>query len=140
LPTPFQNIYDKFLNSITDRNLVVNMTDDDLASTLDIYLSEASDLWFKNCLKDLSDRNTTQFNQTLTSEEEWIIIKGMVLSWISHIINDENKLKAKITTKDYNAFSGANMLKELLNLQKQTQQELKRLVVSYSYNGFEGFK
>lgn len=94
----------------------------------------------KDAVIELGFDNTGWFTDDLSKIEIQILVKGMILSWLSHYVNDENILKNKLTTKDYNAFSGANLLRELSGLQKQTQKDLKALINQYTYFDFLGFE
>lgn len=80
-----------------------------------------------------------QFNETLSDEEEWVLSEGMKLTWLNRQIYKEEKLKDKLSTKDYNNFSPANLLDKLVLLKKETESELLNMVNGYSFNGFEGF-
>ncbi|HBN04395.1 MAG TPA: hypothetical protein DD434_01210, partial [Bacteroidales bacterium] len=83
MATPFQDIYDKFLNYIEDVELA-KLYDEELEYLLENYLSRAVSLDFKQCKKNLNnvDKDLKQFNEDLTSEEQWIIATGMVMSWL----------------------------------------------------------
>ena len=138
--TPFQNIYDKFLSLIEDYTLAI-LSDEDLEYLLSSYLDRAISLDFKQCVKDLSDydEELSQFNVELSSEEQWIIANGMVLSWIEPKIKREKLLRETISDRDYRESSHANQLKELGNLEKNTRAKLKNYIISYTENNFNGF-
>lgn len=139
MATPFQDIYDKFLNLIEDYELAL-FTDVELDFLLSNYLSRAVSLDFKQCTKDLTDYNkeTKQFNVDLTGEEQWIIANGMVLSWLEPKIKRERLLRDAISDRDYRESSHANQLKELLNLESTTRDKLKSYIISYTHNDFDG--
>lgn len=80
-----------------------------------------------------------QFNVDLTEEEILILAWGMTISWKSKIVNNHNNMKNRISTKDYNSFSPANLLDKLILLEKEAKAEIKSQTVSYSFNDFEGF-
>lgn len=135
--TPFADIYDKFLTQIRSTSFA-QLIQADFEEEAYNYLSKSAYLDFKRCKQDLSDVDLVkkQFNVTLTQEEQWILAYGMVLTWISKTVRDENKLKEKLGTKDYTMYSPANMLKELKDLEKLTAYNFRRLIVSYTYNSF----
>ena len=138
--TPFQDIYEKFLSLIEDYTLSI-LSDEDLEYLLSNYLDRAISLDFKQCTKDLGDYDDTlnQFNMELSSEEQWIIANGMVLSWIEPKIKREKLLRETISDRDYRESSHANQLKELGNLDRNTRSKLKAYIVSYTENNFNGF-
>lgn len=140
MATPFQDVYDKFLNLIEDYELTL-FPDEDLAFLLSNYLSRAISLDFKQCTKDLSDydEDLKQFNVDLTGEEQWIIANGMVLSWLEPKIKRERLLRDAISDRDYKESSHANQLKELMNLESATREKLHSYIVSYTHNDFDGF-
>jgi len=80
-----------------------------------------------------------QFNVDLSEEEMWILAHGMILSWQSAKIRHSSMLKNRLTPKDFKSFSPANLLEKMLELQKYSQTEMRRLIVKYSFNGFTGF-
>ena len=135
--TPFADIYDKFLTQIRSTSFA-QLIQADFEEEAYNYLSKSAYLDFKRCKQDLNDVDLVkkQFNVTLTQEEQWILAYGMVLTWTSKIVRDENKLKEKLGTKDYTMYSPANMLKELKDLEKLTTYNFRRLIVSYTYNSF----
>lgn len=139
MATPFQYIYDKFLNQIDDVELAL-ITTEELEDLLESYLSRAVSLDFKQCKKDLNDtdKDLKQFNDDLTLEEQWIIATGMVLSWLEPKIKREELLRAAISDKDYTESSHANQLDKLMVLEDKTRSKLKRYIISYTHNDFDG--
>lgn len=139
MATPFQNIYDKFLNLIEDYELAI-IPDDELDYLLFSYLDRAVSLDFKQCRKDLTNYNKElkQFNEDLTGEEQWIIAYGMVLSWLESKIKRERLLRDAISDRDYEESSHANQLKELLNLEESTRKKLTEYILNYTFNDFDG--
>ena len=80
-----------------------------------------------------------QMNEDLSQEEIWILAYGMILSWFSPKLYKTENFKNRVTPKDYNSFSSANLLDKLLQLKKDARKELKCLINGYTYNGFTGF-
>lgn len=80
-----------------------------------------------------------QFNENLTDEELWILAHGMILTWNSAKLYAEQKLRNSLSTTDYKTYSPANLLEKLLDLKECSRREMRRLTVSYSFNGFTGF-
>jgi hypothetical protein len=213
LSTPFSDIFTKFLKLLTDRDIVVDLTDEELTDLLFGFLDQSMSLYFKNCETDLTDYEdydyysqtftatgssvdfiisqyptspnadgisyvvtvdgtaTTaftftastktyhltsmptvgqivicsyefsgQFNETLTSEEQWVLAHGMMLGWLSEQMYNPLKMKERLSTKDWNSpHSPANLLKELQSLYDRTERNLRNLVVSYSFNSGYNF-
>ena len=126
MATPFQDIYDKFLNYIEDVELA-KLYDEELEYLLENYLSRAVSLDFKQCKKNLNnvDKDLKQFNEDLTSEEQWIIATGMVMSWLEPKIKREDLLRASITDRDYKESNHANQLDKLMDLEESTRKNNK---------------
>lgn len=80
-----------------------------------------------------------QFNQDLSEQEEFILAKGMQITWLDRQIYREEKLRDKIGTRDYTIHSPANLIDKLIALRKLTKRDLQEMVVSYSFDSFEGF-
>lgn len=82
------------------------------------------------------------FVEDLSDEEQWILAHGMIIVWTSAQLRDYDKLREKMTNKDFNnLYSPANLLDKLTNLRKESLREIKFLRVSYSkqsidFNGF----
>jgi hypothetical protein len=55
MSTSFSSPFNKFLSLITDRDLSVNLTDEQMTDLLNTFLNQSSSLYFKNCAVDLSD-------------------------------------------------------------------------------------
>ncbi|OME41506.1 hypothetical protein BSK58_14900 [Paenibacillus odorifer] len=75
-----------------------------------------------------------EFSSELTQEEIEIIALLMTVEWIRPRINNIELLKQSLNTKDWNFYSQANHLKELRTLKEETENEIDRLIVSYSYS------
>jgi len=80
-----------------------------------------------------------QFNETLNDEEQWILAHGMIISWQSDKLNHNKLLSNRLTSKDFKSFSPAMLLDKMILLRKQSLTEIRRLIVSYSFNDFTGF-
>lgn len=81
-----------------------------------------------------------QINPTLDEEEILILAWGMIVPFRQKILNNHNNMKNRISLKDYNIFSSANLLDKLTILSKEAERNIRNLTVSYSYgNDFTGF-
>jgi GTPase involved in cell partitioning and DNA repair len=142
MPTPYSNIYTKSSVLFEDAGLLSVLSDVEYEELLEQFLSKSKSIYFKNCKKDLTDVDNTlkQFNQTLSDEEEWILAEGIKLVWLEKQLNKEEKLRDKLTTKDYNSsHSTGNLIDKLSLLVENARKNLTNMTVSYSFNSFEGF-
>lgn len=140
MPTLFSEIYTKANILFDDAPLLASLDDDEYDELLELFLSK-SKIYFKSCKKDLSDVDLVlkQFNQTLTEQEEWVLATGIRLIWLERKLYKEENLRNRITTKDYNSFSGGNLIDKLTTLRDKTKNDLIAMIVSYSFDDFSGF-
>ncbi len=133
MSTPYSVIDSSFLNKITD-DLLLTIDEEDLEQIIDMFRISAS-IKFKQCSK-LTDRDeeNRKYNSTLTDEEIEILANLMVLEWLKQRINSIEVLKQTMSTRDYNFYSQANHIESLLKLRKDTNLEVDRLIVSYTYS------
>jgi len=141
MATPFTDVYAKFNTITEDAKLFGLLTDDELEDLLEIFLSKSRTVYFKNCLIDLTDINTTtkQFNQAVDEQSQWILAEGMKLTWLERKLYAEENLRSKVSNKDYSYHSEGNLIDKLNELIKSTKVSMRDLTVSYSFDGFSGF-
>ena len=140
MPTLFSDVYTKANILFDDAPLLASLDDDEYDELLELFLSK-SKIYFKSCKKDLTDVDDVlkEFNEDLSLEEQWILATGIRLIWLERKLYKEENLRNRITTKDYNSFSGGNLIDKLTTLRDKTEKDLKQKVVDYSFNLFEGF-
>lgn len=86
---------------------------------------------------------TGDFVEELSEEEQWILAHGMVIVWTSNQVRDYDKLKERMTSRDFHSLhSPANLLDKLITLREHSLMEVQRMRVNYSFNSieFDGFK
>ena len=141
MATSFDDINNKFITLIKEKELINDLTESELDELLDGYINFSSALYFKECKKDLTDIDSVsrQFNQDLDDEEQWIVAYGMTLNWISNKVLDETKLRGRFISKDYQSFSPANLIKVLDDIKTNLKAEMLSFKNSYNYNNFTGY-
>jgi hypothetical protein len=141
LSTPFSDIYIKANILFEDSELLSKLTDLELNELLEKILSKSKSIYFKSCKKDLNDVNDTTkvFNQDLSQEEQWILAMGIRLVWLERQLYKEEKLRDKLTPKDYKNNSPANLIDKLTTLRDNAEKDLKEKVIDYTFNQFSGF-
>lgn len=120
--TTFQNVYDFFLSKITTYEFL-NLPEVDLQVELKMNLRRA----FSKCVsfKDIkADWTMEEFNRELDDLEINIISDWMVIEWIIPQVNNIEMFKQRLSSKDFNMYSQANHLKELV----ETKREIERNV------------
>lgn len=123
--TLFSEIYDKFGTMFSDAKLS-NLSQPTLEELFDFWRSHSDSIHVKEIRKDLQDIDVAlkQYNETLTSEEQWLVAYGMRLNWLDWKIHDEDALRVSISDRDYSVTSRANMLRALKDMKEQTQSDL----------------
>lgn len=141
MSTPYSDIFIKFSSLIEDAELLSRLTDDEYETLLEIFLSKAKTVYFKECKIDLSDVDSVlkQFNETVDEQSQWIIAEAMKFIWCESQLFKEEKLRNSIGSKDYDLYSPANLIDKLVKLKQQTKKTLDEMVVSYTFDSFEGF-
>jgi len=85
-----------------------------------------------------------EFLDDLGTEEDeicWVLAHSMILSWNTHILNNEKKMRERLTTRDFHSLhSPSNLIQKLMELRRISHIELRNLLVSYSFEStFSGF-
>lgn len=125
--TPFQYIYDRFLNKITD-DMYLEITEEETRADLKNILISALPYFIKPKFAVYNyNLEKEEFNLSLTNEEIEIISELMVLVWLKRQIANVDIIKMKYSTKDFQLTSQANHLKVLLELQKQLEENCNKL-------------
>jgi hypothetical protein len=134
MATPFDSIFQRFLNKVTDSQLA-SLPTENLESIMTEFLQSAI-VRFRKCKQDLKnfDLNTQQFNADLTLEEIEILSLWMVYEWLNQQINRIELLKQSLSSKDYAMYSQANHLQALTSLRQITQNDVYTLMKYYSYD------
>ena len=134
--TSYEKIYEGFLAKIQSYD-IYKMTEDEVRDCLHDYLVSAIPK-FHICRKDLTDRNDLlqRFNQELSDAEIEIIVNYMVLEYVdATYIRVPTLLKVNLSSSDFNAFSPANMLSKLTEMQERFLKENETLLSRYAWMG-----
>jgi len=130
MSTPFSNIYNLFLDSISDYTFL-DLDIDVKNSILKGYLIKAV-INFKKSNTDLSRNDDTEvFTNDLTEEEQFILSQYMVMFWMIQQIYNINLLRQRMSSKDFKLTSQAQHLETLLKLKKEHRKEIDSLVRKY---------
>lgn len=136
MSTPYEKVYENLLPKFRSYEIPM-MTSDEVREYLHDYLISATTK-FHVCRKDLSDRNDIlqRFNTDLSDIEIEILSNYTLLEYIdSTYIREPSLLKVTLSSKDFNAFSSANMLDKLMNMRKTYLAENETLVSRYAWFG-----
>ena len=131
--TPYEVVYNRFLQKISDYKLL-SLTEEDVEAILYSYLVSAI-AKTKQCQNDLGDRDEENkcFNSTLLDIEIEILALQMVCEWVEPQLNNVLYTKQFIGSKEENFFAQANQLEKLQNLRDSAAMQARKLRRDYSY-------
>jgi hypothetical protein len=91
---------------------------------------------FRRCLQDLDDRDDENliFNIDLTIDEMQILGNLMVVEYLSSQIISIKNIEQSMSNGDFRLTSQAEHLGRLLQLRKDRQSELSKMIVDYTYS------
>lgn len=134
MSTSFEDVYQTFLNKITDSDLA-NLPTENLDSIMTNYL-KSSIVRFRKCQKDLNqyDFTTMQFNVDLYLDEIEILANWMVYGWLDQQINRLELLRQSVSSKDFAMYSQAAHLDKMLTLKRNLYVETNQMITDYTYD------
>lgn len=142
MPTPYEKIYENVLPKFKSYD-ILKMTEDEVKEYLHDYLISAISR-FHVCKKDLSNRddNLEQFNVDLSDIEIEILSNYIVIEYLdSNYIKVPSLLKVALPSKDFIAYSPANMLDKLTVMHDTYRKENEGLLSRYAWmNNTSTFK
>ena len=156
MSTPYTAIFNRAIFRLSDAKLA-RMNCQDQQFILGQYLESAVSDFCTKCKVDLSERvedmsidegsvdGLTSYNTTnqidqpgfvadLSAEEQEILALGISYYWLSAQIMNSELLKNKLSTKDYQYFSPANLMREVQTLRESVRTEYKHRIISYTYD------
>lgn len=135
MPTSYEKIYERFLPKFRDYEIPV-MPEDMVIERLHDYLVSAT-ARFHVCRKDLSDRDDLlmRFNEELSDREIEILANYMILEYVdATYVRVPTLLKSNLSSTDFNAFSSANLLSKLNDLQERSRVDNETLLMWYAWD------
>lgn len=133
MATPYEKIYNRFSQKITDFNL---------AEIDDYSLDEMLLSWLNSSIvnvrkreHNLSLRNDDdqEFQEDLSDLEIEMLALGMKLAWIDQYLNSTENVLQFIGGKEEKYYSQANHISEIRELRKDTLREMNSLHNYYTY-------
>ena len=135
MPTSYEKIYERFLPKFRDYEIPV-MPEDMVIERLHDYLVSAT-ARFHVCRKNLSDRDDLlmRFNEELSDREIEILANYMILEYVdATYVRVPTLLKSNLSSTDFNAFSSANLLSKLNDLQERSRVDNETLLMWYAWD------
>ena len=133
MATSYEIIYKRFLQKITDFNLI-EIDDYSLEEMLDGWL-KSSIVRARTMNSDLSKRDdeVQEFLEDLTDLDIEILALGMVNSWLDQYLNSTENVLQFIGGKEEKFYSQSNHILELRALRSDICREMERL---YTYDTY----
>lgn len=130
--TPYEKIYGRFLNHITDFNLV-DLDDYTLGEMLKDWLHSA--IVKTRTSSDLTARDDENevFKNDLSDLDIELLAMGMRLAWLDQTLNSTENTLMFIGGKEEKFFSQSNHIAELRALRADTLREMQQL---YTYSTY----
>lgn len=133
MATPYEKVYNRFLQKISDFNLA-EVDDYSFDEMMNGWLNSAA-IRVRKCQHDLSKRDDElqEFEEDLSDLEIELLALGMVDAWVSPMLNSTELTLQFIGGKEEKYYSQSQMLAELRNLKKENSLEMNRLHNYYTY-------
>ena len=133
MATPYEKIYNRFAQKITDFNLV-ELDDDSLGEMLLGWLNSAI-VRIRRCKHDLSKRDDEilEFSEDLSEIEIELLSMGMVDAWVSQYLNSTENVLQMIGGKEEKYYSQASHMAEIRTIKEENLREMNRLHNYYTY-------
>lgn len=131
MATPYEKIYERFLNSVTDFNLA-ELDDHTLNEMLKDWLHKA--VVRTRTSNSLSRDNENEvFNSDLSDLDIELLALGMKLAWLDQTLGSTELTLQFIGGKEEKWFSQSAHISELRALREDTKLEMQKL---HSYNTY----
>ena len=126
MATPYEKVYNRFAQKITDFNLV---------EVDDYSMSEMLRGWMQSAIvnvrtsSNLSERDDDAevFNNDLSDRDIELLAMGMTMAWLDQYLNSTENVLQFIGGKEEKYYSQANHIAELRALREEIRVEMKRL-------------
>ena len=133
MSTPFSTIYERALFKFKDHDLL-NMSEETRDTFFYNFLIMAQTEFQKFSKTEIArDDELKEYTEDLDDEIVNILALGIAYNWVSFSTVDDDKLKNRMNTSDYNLYSPANNLKANNELRKDLLKEFRQAVRVYTY-------
>lgn len=133
MSTPFSTIYERALFKFKDHDLL-NMSEETRDTFFYNFLIMAQTEFQKFSKTEIArDDELKEYTEDLDDEIINILALGIAYNWVSFSTVDDDKLKNRMNTSDYNLYSPANNLKANNELRKDLLKEFRQAVRVYTY-------
>lgn len=133
MATPYEKIYNRFAQKITDFNLS-EVDDYSLEEMLQGWLN-SSIVRIRRCKHDLSLRNdeAQEFEENLSDLEIELLAMGMLDAWISQYLNSTENVLQFIGGKEEKFYAQSSHMAEIRSIKDENLREMNKLHNYYTY-------
>jgi hypothetical protein len=133
--TAYTVIIDNFAKMIDEFHFTA-LTQEDRDTWVIALMNTACAKFSDSCRQDLDKRNEedTAFEADLTKDEIDIICNYMMVEWLKPYLYSSELLRERLSTKDYNEYSPANLIDKITSLFEFTSKRARLLAVNYTYS------
>lgn len=133
MATPYEKIYNRFAQKITDFNL--SEVDDYSLEEMLLGWLNSSIVRIRKCQHDLSLRSdeTQEFEETLSDLEIELLAMGMLDAWISQYLNSTENVLQFIGGKEEKFYAQSSHIAEIRSIKDENLREMNRLHNYYTY-------
>lgn len=133
--TSYTTIVDIFSKKIFEYKLTV-LLEDERDEWIIALMNVACAKFGKTCRQNLKKRTQEEdgFVAELTDEEIDIICNYMICEWLKPYLYSSELLRERLSTKDYNEYSPANLIDKINTVYNDTTKASRLLAVNYTYS------
>lgn len=131
MATPYEKIYERFLNSVNDFNLA-ELDDHTLNEMLKDWLNKAV-VRTRTSSNLIRDNESEVFNSDLSDLDIELLALGMKLAWLDQTLGSTELTLQFVGGKEEKWFSQSAHISELRALREDTKLEMQKL---HSYNTY----
>ena len=126
----FEDVLEMMLSMLNDYD-ITGYTDNDLYLEVGVRVNI---VLAKAMLDDIEfDTEFSEFSRDLTLYEANILAHGLLMQWLYPKVHNTEVLEAQLTNKEFTAFSNANRINSMIQLQRNAQEEFYYLVSNYDF-------
>lgn len=126
MATPYEKVYDRFLNRTTDFNLA-ELDDHTLSIMLKGWLHSAIVNVRTSSNLSARDDESEVFSNDLTDRDIELLAMGMTMAWLDQFLNSTELTMMLVGGKEEKFYSQSQQMTELRALREDTRLEMKRL-------------
>lgn len=126
----FEDVLEMMLSMLNDYD-ITGYTDNDLYLEVGVRVNI---VLAKAMLDDIEfDAEFSEFSRDLTLYEANILAHGLLMQWLYPKVHNTEVLEAQLTNKEFTAFSNANRINSMIQLQRNAQEEFYYLISNYDF-------